>query len=199
MNGMRQRVAAATVVAGACLLLAAPSAVAATGWFSFTRANNTDSRLVYKWNTGTNPTVYESPTWRAGSGSSTTCGEIGRGWLPLGWYDIWGHWNSYDALIKGRVFWLQNKRCADGTLRTELFIHSEETAGNGQYCPTAGDDPYCWEGAFDYYSNGCIKLSHPNFGFGDHIGAAHWYWHNRYGSGAHGDHADLNDRLYVRT
>jgi hypothetical protein len=45
-------------------------------------------------------------------------------------------------------------------LRTELFIHSEETSDEGQYCPTPYDDPFCWEGDFDYYSHGCIKLAH---------------------------------------
>ena len=187
--------AAAAVVA----FVAAPAGTAASGWFSFKRTSNTDSRLVFKWAYDTNPTVYTSPTWRAGSGSSTVCGEIGRGWLPLGWYDVWGHWNHYDALIKGRVIWLQNKRCGDGTLRTELFIHSEETAANGQSCPTGGDDPYCWEGWFDYYSNGCIKLAYPNAGYANDIGSAHWYWHNRFGSTLHGDHANLPSKLYVHT
>ena len=33
-------------------------------------------------------------------------------------------------LIKGRAFYLGNKRCHDGTLRTDLFIHTETGAGN---------------------------------------------------------------------
>ena len=55
--------------------------------------------------------------------------------------------------IKGRVFYLSNKPCWNGTWRSELFIHSEETAAQGQYCPTAYDDPFCWEGDYDYHSS----------------------------------------------
>jgi hypothetical protein len=178
------------------LILAAPGcARASIGWFELDRTSNTSSTLRWKYALD-NDMVYTGASWRAGTGSTTACNQIGRGWLPVGWYDTWGHWNNYDGLIKGRVFYLQDKRCGDGTLRTELFIHSEETASTGQYCPTSGDDPYCWEGWTDYYSNGCIKLAHANAGFPDAIGAAHWEWHNRFGSPAHGSYG-LYHRLYV--
>ena len=180
------------VTASAALAATAP---AQAGWFSFHRITNTGSELVWKWTSDTGR-LYTSPTWRAGSGTSTVCSEIGRGWLPVGWYDTWGHWNHYDGRIKGRVIYLQNKRCADGTPRTELFIHTEETAGNGQYCPYSSDDPYCWEGWFDYKSAGCIKVSYPRGGWPDDIGSVHWYWHNRGGSSSHGSYT-LDNRLYV--
>ena len=190
---MRARLLTTLVV---MLILAAPGcARASIGWFELDRTSNTSSTLRWKYALD-NDMVYTGASWRAGTGSTTACNQIGRGWLPVGWYDTWGHWNNYDGLIKGRVFYLQDKRCGDGTLRTELFIHSEETASNGQYCPTSGDDPYCWEGWTDYYSNGCIKLAHANAGFPDAIGEAHWEWHNRFGSPAHGSYG-LYHRLYV--
>jgi len=178
------------------LLLVLPGCAGASiGWFELARTSNTNSTLWWKYALD-NDMVYTGSAWRAGTGSTTACNQVGRGWLPVGWYDTWGHWDNYDGLIKGRVFYLQDKRCGDGTLRTELFIHSEETASNGQYCPSGYDDPYCWESWIDYYSSGCIKLAHANNGFPDAIGAAHWEWHNRFGSGAHGSYG-LYHRLYV--
>ena len=119
---------------------------------------------------------------------------IGHGWLPAGWYDLNGHWDSYNgSAIKGRVFYLQNKPCWNGTWRTELFVHSEETADQGQYCPTVYDDPFCWEGDFDYYSNGCIKLAHAQ-PYPSDVAQAHSLW-----DGYDGHHGDLwlPRRLYV--
>ena len=137
--------------------------------------------------------------WRAGSGQSGVHNDclIGQGWLPRGWYSQWGHFNHYDGTIKGRVWYWQDKWCHDGSaLRTELFTHTEETADNGQYCPTSGDDRYCWDGAYDYYSNGCIKIAYPHAGFPNDVGDAHWRYHNYGGSATHGYFTDSNE-LYV--
>ena len=102
-----------------------------------------------------------STSWRAGSGTSTDACWVAHGWLPTGHYDLWGQYDHFDgSAIKGRVFRIQDKQCWNGTWRTALFVHSEETADNTQYCPTSYDDPFCWEGDSDYYSNGCIKLAH---------------------------------------
>ena len=117
------------------------------------------------------------------------------GWLPTGYYDLWGHWDNYNGAIAGRVFYLQNKPCWNGTWRTELFVHSEETAGQGQYCPTAGDDPYCWEGAYDYYSNGCIKVSRA--GYPSDLRLVHDGWHSKSSDYRHG-YFTINNWLYVR-
>ena len=195
---MLRRFVAAVLFALTAMVVGATPASASIGWFDFKRITNTNSTLWFKWSDNTNPElVQSSPGWRAGSGDSTACGYINHGWLPVGWYDGWGHWNNYDSLIKGRVFWVQDKRCGDGTLRTELFIHTEETAANGQSCPTAGDDPYCWEAVYDYNSGGCIKVAYPNNGFSDIIGQAHWYWHNRYGGSGHGTNPNPVHKLYV--
>ena len=55
-----------------------------------------------------------------------------------------------------------------------------------QVCPTGGDDPWCWDGNYDYESAGCIKVSwgHLHNNSGETYGALYsldWYWHNRGG------------------
>jgi hypothetical protein len=176
-----------------------PAASGANGWWTFRRDSNLDSRLAWKWTYPPSPTEY-SKSWRAGSGTTTNECRRGEGWLPSGWYSQWGHWNGYDgSAVKGRVWWLQDKYCADGvTKRTELFIHSEETAGNGQRCTSTYDDPFCWERASDYYSLGCIKLARPSpvAGFPNDLGAAHSYYHSYGGSQNHGAATDTYE-LYV--
>ena len=64
-------------------------------------------------------------------------------------------------LIKGRAIYLGQKACANGTMRTDLFIHTEQGAGSRQ-CPDRRGDQVCrWEypKINDYRSYGCIKLS----------------------------------------
>lgn len=161
-------------------------------YFDFARQSNISSTLTMVWQQI--PGHFSTVSWRAGSGTSTDACWIGHGWLPVGWYDLNGHWDNYGGDIQGRVFYLQNKQCWNGTWRTELFIHSEETAGQGQYCPTPGDDPYCWEGDFDYYSNGCIKVSRA--GSPSDLRLVHDGWHNKSGDYRHGSFW-INDWLYV--
>jgi hypothetical protein len=171
------------------------SPAAASGYytyFEFARQTNIASTLRMVWQQ--QPGKFSSVSWRAGSGTSTDACWIGHGWLPIGWYDLNGHWNNYDGTIKGRVFYLQNKQCWNGTWRTELFVHSEETADEGQYCPSPGDDPYCWEGDFDYYSNGCIKVSRA--GNPSDLRLVHDGWHEKSGDYRHGSFV-IDDWLYV--
>ena len=120
------------LLAAVVLAWTAQSATAANGWWTFDRNTNLNSTLSWKWTYPPSSAQY-TRSWRAGSGSTTDECEVGRGWLPAGWYSQWGHWNNYDgSAIRGRVWWLQDKYCSDGiTRRTELFIHSEETADNG--------------------------------------------------------------------
>ena len=132
-------------------------------FFAFHRYGNTNSYLTINLQDTNSGAIIGQRGFRAGSGTSTDECALRQGWLPAGWYDLRGHFDYYNgSLIKGRVWQLSDKRCYGGTgnLRTELFIHSEETSDNGQYCPTPYDDHFCWEGDFDYYSNGCIKLAH---------------------------------------
>jgi hypothetical protein len=154
----------ALIVALVATLTPVPRASAATQvFFAFHRYSNTNSLLTVNLQNVYSGEILAQQSLRAGSGTSTNECYLGHGWLPAGWYDIVGHFDHYDAsLIKGRAWQLSDKRCmgGTGTLRTELFIHSEETADDGQYCPTPYDDSFCWEGVSDYYSNGCIKLAH---------------------------------------
>jgi len=152
------------LAAAVAVLLPAANASAATRtFFGFHRYTNTSSYLTISKQDLWTGAILAQQGWRAGSGVSTDECAVGYGWLPGGWYDIVGHFDYYNgSAIKGRVWQLSDKRCAGGTgnLRTELFIHSEETSDEGQYCPTPYDDPFCWEGDSDYKSSGCIKVAH---------------------------------------
>ena len=156
--------------------------VASARW-TFDKITNLDSDLRWCW---FNPQIYTtecSDTWRAGSGmpGHTDGCEVSKGWLPTGDYDLWAHYDNFNGDIAGRVFHVQDKLCWNGTPRTALFIHTEETSSNGQYCPTSGDDPYCWESVdWDYRSEGCIKIAYPANGFSNVIGANHNWFHKQF-------------------
>lgn len=185
---------------GVLLALVMPAgSPAANGWWTFDRDTNLDSTLTWKWTYPPSSAQY-ARSWRAGSGTSPYECRRAEGWLPAGWYSQWGHWNHYDgSAIEGRVWWVQDKYCSDGvTKRTELFIHSEETASNGQACSSAWDDPFCWERTGDYASLGCIKLARPSpvADFPNDLGSAHNYYHDYGGSSTHGASTDTYE-LYV--
>lgn len=102
--------------------------------------------------------------WRAGSGyfrDSTNACAKNRGWLPDGGYRPTLFRDYGGNLIKGRAIYLGQKRCANGTLRTDLFIHTEQGAGSRQCADRRGDQLCRWEypKIDDYRSYGCIKLS----------------------------------------
>jgi hypothetical protein len=109
--------------------------------------------------------VLAHESWRAGSGlpgpgTENPCAK-GRGWLPNGTYALRQYDDYHGTLIHGRAFRLDDKRCADGTLREQLFLHTEAAAGNRQ-CPDAPGDQLCrWEfpRINEYTSHGCIKMS----------------------------------------
>jgi hypothetical protein len=189
---MKVRGAITAVLAAAALAIPANASAYRT-WFEFTRQSNLWSPLTIATDYGGG--FVTTQTWRAGSGTSTDACWVAHGWLPTGWYDLWGHWNNYDGTIKGRVFYLSNKPCWNGTWRSELFIHSEDTAAQGQYCPTAYDDPYCWEGDYDYHSNGCVKVSRA--GNPSDLRLVHDGWHSRSGDYRHGSFG-VGNFLYVR-
>jgi hypothetical protein len=187
---MRNFLAIATAVTA----LVAVSDARAAVYFDFFRYTNTNSTLYETWQDTNTGKVYAQHVWRAGSGTGTNECVQNVGWLPGGYYNIVEHYDHYDATkVKGRVWHLNDKPCWDGTPRGELFIHSEETADNGQYCPTIYDDPFCWEGDFDYKSAGCIKLSRAA-PYPSDLGQAHSDWDGW--SGAHG-YVNLYHRVYV--
>lgn len=109
-------------------------------------------------------TLVEQRAWRAGSGftpRSTNACKRNDGWLPNGGYRPRLHANYWGSLIKGRAISLGAKRCADGTWRTDLFIHTEQGDRNAQ-CPDRRGDQVCrWEypKINDYRSFGCVKLA----------------------------------------
>lgn len=176
MNRLIARLAVVLVVVTS---LAAVDAAAGQGaiqiGFQFVRGTNTSSSITLMRRDRQTGKVYNSATWRAGSGQSRNDCATAVGWLPSGFYAIVQHSDSYAGTkIRGRVWQLSDKICSGGaqTLRTELFIHSEETSSRGQVCGPAGTDfPFCWEGPNDYYSEGCIKLSHTD------VAAADADWH----------------------
>ncbi|MET7719020.1 L,D-transpeptidase [Streptomyces sp. NPDC005407] len=93
--------------------------------------------------------------YRAGSGVAKNSCTRFKGWLPNGTYDIKFHQKRYNgSLIKGYVIKISDKRCSNGTLRNDLFIHSEMTRNGGQ----GSTEAFRWDGASDYKSSGCIKL-----------------------------------------
>jgi hypothetical protein len=109
--------------------------------------------------------VVASQSWRAGSGlpggSATNSCVKNHGWLPNGRYTLRQYDDYAGNLIHGRAFRLSDKRCPNGTLRQELFIHTEAAAGNRQCADGRGDQICRWEfpKVNDYTSHGCIKMS----------------------------------------
>lgn len=163
-------------------------------YFDLQRVSNRNSTLLETRQDPSTGKVYAQQAWRAGSGYLTNECTKSAGWLPGGYYNLVSHYDNYDgSVIKGRVWQLSDKVCWNGTPRRELFIHSEETASNGQYCTSASDDPYCWEGDFDYESAGCIKLSRAT-PYPSHLAQADADWHN-WGGGS--GHLNLYQRVFV--
>ena len=109
--------------------------------------------------------VLAHDSWRAGSGfpggSATNSCVKGHGWLPNGRYTLRQYDDYAGNLIHGLAFRLSDKKCSNGTLREELFIHTEAGAGNTQCTNTPGDQLCRWEypAINDYTSHGCIKMA----------------------------------------
>jgi hypothetical protein len=186
------------VLAAVAAVVAALGAGACTGraavYFDFHKISNTGSVLYETWQDAATGKVYAQQSWRAGSGYSIDECLQGAGWLPSGYYNIVSHYDHYDGTkVKGRVWQLSDKACWNGTPRSELFIHSEETADNGQYCTAIYDDPFCWEGDFDYKSAGCIKVAHAA-PYPSDIARADSAWHN-WGGGS--GYLNLYHRVFV--
>ncbi|WP_308402602.1 L,D-transpeptidase [Streptomyces sp. AC550_RSS872] len=123
--------------------------------FDKNHSNQTKSTLtLYRYIAQSDRTV-KLDSWRAGSGyTKNTCAR-GQGWLPNGTYKIpWWDKKYNGSKIKGYVVRIPDTRCYKGTPRDDLFIHSEMTRNGGQ----GSAEPWRWNGASDYKSNGCIKL-----------------------------------------
>jgi hypothetical protein len=122
-------------------------------------------------------------TRRAGSGNGNTDECVtNAGPLPDGTYSGTSTWHQdgYNgSAIYGRVWRLQNKACWNGTVRTALFIHTEETPSRTQ----GTIESQRWDGDNDYYSAGCIKISRPENSTGDSVGVMDTWWHQKAGGG----------------
>ena len=161
------------LVVAASLFVAAPAESAAATWrgvltFDKNWQNQFSSRLtwqLYQRQAGGAWKVVETKSWRAGSGLPGRVGRNScarsRGWLPNGTYRLRQSNNYRGNVIRGRVFRLDDKACSNGRVRHNLFLHSEQTAGNGQCRDRRGDQPCRWEfpRVNDYKSLGCIKMS----------------------------------------
>ncbi|WP_109507873.1 hypothetical protein [Nocardioides speluncae] len=136
--------------------------------FNKNPTNQFQSRLVWKVerrNDAGKWRVIERKVWRAGSGLPDQWGKDecvrNHGWAPNGTYAPI-QYDQYDgSVINGRVFFLGAKRCTDGTMRSQLFIHSEANPDNTQCADAAGDQSCRWEhpAINEYKSNGCIKMA----------------------------------------
>ena len=170
---MRKRLLIALVALASGLVVAPAPSASAEGSYRFgvitfhkNYANTHRSTLTWKVvrvSEGERTTVVHK-SWRAGSGyfrDSTNACRKNRGWLPNGSYRPQLFRDYHGSLIKGRAIYLGQKRCANGTMRTDLFIHTEQGAGSTQ-CPDRKGDQLCrWEYPKfnEYRSHGCVKLS----------------------------------------
>jgi len=126
------------------------------------------SRLLWQaWRVGPDGRrqLVDHGAWRAGSGfgGPHTTDECVRdhGWLPDGRYSFVQFDDYHGSLIRGRAFYLGDKRCRNGTERTDLFIHTETGAANRPCADGPGDQVCRWEypRINDYRSRGCVKMS----------------------------------------
>jgi hypothetical protein len=132
----------------------------AVSYFEFDKGSNAPMGVLHFWVfDGLTDALILHKQWTAGSGSGSTdeCYKD-HGWLPNGYYSVKA-WHKTSGVILGDIFQLSDKACPSGTVRTLLFIHTEQTASNTQCADASGDQSCRWEGSSDYYSDGCIKLS----------------------------------------
>ncbi|OKH92259.1 L,D-transpeptidase family protein [Streptomyces uncialis] len=134
------------------------SAAAPSYYLKFDKGTVTNSRLSLMRSVSGPDRVIKS--YKAGSGTSTNTCAVGKGRLPNGKYRIEFRRTDFDGLINGYVIKVTDKRCHNGTKRTELFIHSEMKPNGGQ--GRIESEKWTDTNPNDYYSNGCIKLNPKN-------------------------------------
>ncbi|MGW1408323.1 L,D-transpeptidase family protein [Streptomyces sp. NPDC002403] len=128
-------------------------------YLRFDKGSVTDSRLeLVKRTPGRDKVV---KTYKAGSGQVKNTCAVGKGWLPNAGaskpYAVQWHRKNFDGIINGFVIKISDRKCHNGTKRTELFIHSEMKPNGKQ--GTIESERWTNSGPNDYYSNGCIKLN----------------------------------------
>jgi len=168
----------ATLVLG---LWSASPAAASPGWgvgnYMWFKPGSLPTNGTLRTYTGNSQALYM--TAGSGDGTGDECASF-HGRLPNGWYNLkspYYHSDNKTGTVAGRSWQLSDKQCYNGTIRNDLFIHTEQTSTNEQYC-TSGDSPYCWDDSNDYKSVGCVKASYPNNGFPNSIGVLDSWWHS---------------------
>ncbi|WP_326770573.1 hypothetical protein OG978_43230 (plasmid) [Streptomyces sp. NBC_01591] len=131
-------------------------------YLRFNKGSVTNSRLELVKRTPGRDKVIK--TYKAGSGQVKNTCAVGKGWLPNAGaskpYAVQWHRKNFDGIINGFVIKISDRKCYNGTKRTELFIHSEMKPNGKQ--GTRESERWTNSGPNDYYSNGCIKLNPTN-------------------------------------
>ncbi|MFD7533834.1 MULTISPECIES: L,D-transpeptidase family protein [unclassified Streptomyces] len=131
-------------------------------YLRFNKGSVTNSRLELVKRTPGRDKVIK--TYKAGSGQVKNTCAVGKGWLPNAGaskpYAVQWHRKNFDGIINGFVIKISDRKCHNGTKRTELFIHSEMKPNGKQ--GTIESERWTNSGPNDYYSNGCIKLNPTN-------------------------------------
>ncbi|MEL5957900.1 hypothetical protein AADR41_24600 [Streptomyces sp. CLV115] len=96
-------------------------------YLRFNKGSVTNSRLELVKRTPGRDKVIK--TYKAGSGQVKNTCAVGKGWLPNAGaskpYAVQWHRTNFDGIINGFVIKISDRKCHNGTKRTELFIHSE--------------------------------------------------------------------------
>ncbi|MEU9094462.1 hypothetical protein [Streptomyces sp. NPDC048428] len=131
-------------------------------YLRFNKGSVTNSRLELVKRTPGRDKVIKS--YKAGSGQVKNTCAVGKGWLPNAGaskpYAVEWHRKNFDGIINGLVIKIADRKCHNGTKRTELFIHSEMKP-NGK-SGVIESERWTNSSPNDYYSNGCIKLNPTN-------------------------------------
>ncbi|MBC3985339.1 hypothetical protein H8N01_22865 [Streptomyces sp. AC536] len=159
---------AAVIVGGLTVTTAVPAqartdtqaSVQATDahYLRFDKGSVTNSRLELVKRTAGRDKVLKK--YKAGSGQTKDTCAVGKGWLPNAEkkpYAVQWHRKNFDGIINGLVIKLSDRKCHNGTKRTELFIHSEMKPNGKQ--GSIESERWTNSNPNDYYSNGCIKLN----------------------------------------
>ncbi len=127
-------------------------------YLRFDKGSVTNSRLELVKRTAGRDKVLKR--YKAGSGQTKDTCAVGKGWLPNAEkkpYAVEWHRKNFDGIINGLVIKLSDRKCHNGTKRTELFIHSEMKPNGKQ--GTIESERWTNSDPNDYYSNGCVKLN----------------------------------------
>ncbi|MFF5721244.1 L,D-transpeptidase family protein [Streptomyces buecherae] len=159
---------AAVIVGGLTVTTAVPAqartetraSVQATDahYLRFDKGSVTNSRLELVKRTAGRDKVLKK--YKAGSGQTKDTCAVGKGWLPNAEkkpYAVQWHRKNFDGVINGLVIKLSDRKCHNGTKRTELFIHSEMKPNGKQ--GSIESERWTNSNPNDYYSNGCVKLN----------------------------------------